>query len=69
MKTKRWQDWINLLLGAWVAISPWMLGFTSNSDVMTNSVIVGCAVVLLAIWAMVKDQDFQNWRHRHTPTA
>jgi len=40
----RWQDWVNLLLGAWLFISPWALGFSNmgaeggaHSNAATNA--------------------------------
>ncbi|HZT52488.1 MAG TPA: SPW repeat protein [Stellaceae bacterium] len=27
---RRWQDWINLILGVWLFISPWVLGFAAG---------------------------------------
>jgi hypothetical protein len=60
---KIWEEAINALIGAWVVVSPWALGFTSNRDVTQNAVIIGSLVLLLAIWAMLSDQDFRKWRH------
>lgn len=57
---KIWEEGINILLGAWVAVSPWVLAFTSNRDVTTNAVVVGSLVTLLAVWAMVRDPDFRK---------
>lgn len=66
---KAWEEAINIILGAWVAISPWALRYTAERDVTTNAVAVGCVVLILAIWAMVRDQGFQHWRHGgHTAT-
>ncbi|HJV80044.1 SPW repeat protein [Noviherbaspirillum sp.] len=66
---KAWEEAINIILGAWVAISPWVLRFAAEKNVAMNAALVGCAVLLLAIWAMVRDQDFQRWRHGgHTAT-
>jgi len=60
---KLWEEGINVLLGAWVAVSPWVLAFTSNKDVTTNSVVIGSIITLLAIWAMAQDPDFRkHWR-------
>ena len=34
---KRWQDWANLALGAWMIISPWALGFADGDNVAAVS--------------------------------
>lgn len=66
---KTWEEAINILLGAWVAISPWVLGFASARSVMMNMVVTGSLVMLLAIWAMVRDHDFQKWWHDRHPAV
>ena len=43
-----WEEWINLLLGAWLFISPWVLGFTSNATISWNAWIVGILIFLVA---------------------
>ena len=49
-----WLSWINLLLGLWVIISPWVLQFpASQTQAFWNNVIVGVIVAILAIWSAV----------------
>jgi hypothetical protein len=43
-----WEEWINLVLGLWLVVSPWILGVTS-SVARINFVIVGLLVAALAI--------------------
>jgi len=42
-------NWINALLGIWVIISPFVLGFNRNESAMWNNVATGAAVLLVAI--------------------
>jgi SPW repeat-containing protein len=44
-----WEEWINVALGAWLAISPWALGI-ANSAARWNFVIVGVLVLALALY-------------------
>jgi hypothetical protein len=37
MKMKRWQDWVNVVLGVWMILSPWALGFAKADDVAALS--------------------------------
>src|SRR5882724_3497698 len=49
-----WEEWLNLIVGLWVLISPWVLGF-QGTTAMTVHVIVGAAVAILAaieLWMM-----------------
>jgi hypothetical protein len=42
-----WEEWVNLLLGVWLIVSPWVLGFT-HTRAMHFSIAVGAAVAFLA---------------------
>jgi len=50
---KHWQDPINVLLGAWLAVSPWVLGFQDQMAPTANGVVIGLALIAaaLAVWA------------------
>ena len=39
---------INVLLGLWLIISPWILGYSSHYKLTDNAVLVGALVVVLA---------------------
>jgi len=51
--TKRALDWINVVIGAWLVISPFVLGYTAAGIVagVWNAIIVGIVVIILEIWA------------------
>src|SRR5512141_2335660 len=38
-----WEEWANLLLGLWLIVSPWMLGF-AHTRAMHFSIAVGVTV-------------------------
>jgi hypothetical protein len=44
-----WEEWINVVLGAWLAISPWALGIASAAA-RWNFLIVGILVIALALY-------------------
>ncbi|HEY1542497.1 MAG TPA: SPW repeat protein [Xanthobacteraceae bacterium] len=46
-----WEEWINIAAGAWLAISPWVLGIVSTAA-RWNFVVVGVLVVALAIYEL-----------------
>jgi hypothetical protein len=46
-----WLSWLNLILGAWVVISPWVLGFSSDTTAMWDNVITGIVAFIVAGWA------------------
>jgi SPW repeat len=43
-----WEEWANLLLGLWLVVSPWLLGF-AYTRAMNFSIGVGCLVAFLAL--------------------
>ena len=50
-----WEEWLNLIVGLWTLVSPWVLGFQGTTKAMTVHVIVGIAVAVLAaveLWLM-----------------
>jgi hypothetical protein len=60
----RWEEWVNLILGLWVLISPWILGFSGIVAAMQTHVVIGIAVAVLAaveLWLVM--------RHRPTRTT
>lgn len=49
MALKRWQDWINVILGAWVVASPWILGFAAGESFAAPTAwILGAAIIVFA---------------------
>ena len=50
-----WEEWLNLLVGLWTLVSPWVLAFQGNHTATTVHVIVGVLVAVLAaieLWIM-----------------
>jgi hypothetical protein len=49
-----WEEWINLVAGLALIVSPWLLGF-QNSDAMTIDVVIGGLVAVFAafeVWTL-----------------
>lgn len=38
------------MLGMWLIVSPWILGFSGLNIVVWNVIIVGVLIVVLAFW-------------------
>ncbi len=58
---KRWQDGVNLVLGLWLVVSPWILSFTSNAAALWNALIVGAIFVALSLLALVDAKPWEEW--------
>ena len=42
-----WEEWLNLALGLWLVVSPWLLGF-AHTHAMHFSIGIGAAIAFLA---------------------
>lgn len=49
---ERWQDWLTLLIGIWIFITPWIFGF-ARTDFAWSPFIMGALVFIFSIWAVV----------------
>jgi hypothetical protein len=49
---KRWQDWVSLVVGVWVAISAWVLGTADETATLVTGLVIGIAVALVALWGL-----------------
>ena len=43
-------NWIQLFLGIWILISPWLLGFSSITVMMWSNLVIGVAFILINLW-------------------
>ncbi len=49
--TARVLDWINFIVGLWLIVSSFVLGFSSLTIAMWDAIIVGIVNAVLSIWA------------------
>lgn len=61
LKDKRWQDWLNLIIGIWLFISPWVVGFAgSQVSASWNAWIFGVAIVVFSGIAVSMPQAWEE---------
>ena len=58
---KHWQDPVNAVVGAWIALSPWILGFGDHTVAMVNSLVIGLALIAAALGAMILPRAWEEW--------
>jgi hypothetical protein len=46
-----WEEWVSVVIGAWLVVSPWVLGITALAP-MANFVVVGFVVLALALYQL-----------------
>jgi hypothetical protein len=42
--------WIVFLLGLWVLVSPWILGFSAYALAMWSNVVAGILIIVCSLW-------------------
>jgi hypothetical protein len=50
---RTWEDWIGMLLGVAIGLSPWFVGYQDDPVVMLNATAVGLVVLTLACFELV----------------
>ncbi len=46
-------SWAELVLGIWILVSPWILGYWRVSSALWSAVVAGVLVALLALWQII----------------
>ncbi|RME43876.1 MAG: hypothetical protein D6791_14485 [Chloroflexi bacterium] len=54
---RRYAFFINLVLGLWLLVSPWVLGFANMTTPLWSHIIVGAIIALLALWRALEPAD------------
>lgn len=60
-RPKHWQDAVNVVLGAWLVLSPWALRFQADTPAMANAVVIGLALLAVALGALVAPREWEEW--------
>ena len=40
-----WEEWVNLVLGTWLLVSPWFLGLSAMNAIGLNSLVIAVFIV------------------------
>ena len=57
----RWQDWAGCVLGFWLALSPWIVGYTQHESATVNAVFLGLTLALGCHFEAVFDEAACEW--------
>jgi hypothetical protein len=68
-RSGKWQDWANLILAAWLFLSPWILGFApagagseaAASNASWNAWVFGIVIGVVAAAAIARLQVWEEW--------
>jgi hypothetical protein len=60
-RIKHWQDPANAILGAWLVISPWVLGFSEITVAVASTVALGVVLIANSLGAMRLPAAWEEW--------
>jgi hypothetical protein len=62
-----WEEVVNSILGFWLILSPFVLGFSGAAAVALHTVIMGLLITAFALWAMFSEPAlYERWLRRHS---
>lgn len=53
----RWHNWAIFIFGLWLAVSPYILGFSRVNLVAWNNVVLGVFIMLFSLWEMAPPEE------------
>jgi hypothetical protein len=59
--TAQWQDVVNVLLGIWLVVSPWVLAYVDETMAAWNAAVIGVVIALAAMSALVAYEKWEEW--------
>ena len=59
-KTYVWAVLLNVVVGAWVAVSPWLLDIIPDRTMTTSLLVSGLATVVLGLWELRSDPELHS---------
>jgi peptidoglycan/LPS O-acetylase OafA/YrhL len=60
-KALRWEDWVGVVLGAWMLASPWVLGFADSKAATFNALTMGTILVLFEFMEYEEHEPAKDW--------
>lgn len=62
-------SWTNVVLGLWMLVAPFALGYTATTAAMWNDIIVGLVVAGLGTWSALASRDYHPASREHQMTS
>lgn len=53
----KWEEWVNVVLGVWLIVSPFLLGYAMLTSALWNQIVVGVLIGILALWTAVSSEE------------
>ena len=55
------RDWINLICGVLLFISPWALGFSGNMTAAMTAWVGGLVIAVMGLAALIQFAEWEDW--------
>ena len=55
------QDWINLICGVLLFISPWALGFSGDMTAARTAWVGGVVIAIMGLAALIQFAEWEDW--------
>lgn len=52
VSSETWPEWINAVLGIWILIAPWVLGFAALREALATHVALGVLIAAFSAWGI-----------------
>jgi len=65
-KDMRWVYRVQMVLGIWIFVSPWVLGYANSSAALWNSIVGGALVALASLWGLFGEEEVESISTVHT---
>lgn len=59
-KTYVWAVVLNVVVGAWTAVSPWLVGTVPDRMMTTSLLVSGVATIVLGLWELRSDPELHR---------
>jgi len=59
-RIQRWQDWVSLIFGIWLFITPWIFGF-AHTNYSWSPFIFGALIIIFSLWASGDKRLWEEW--------
>jgi SPW repeat-containing protein len=60
-KSLKWEDWSGIVLGMWMLVSPWVIGFSDYSAATMNALVMGTVLVLAELLELSVHETAEEW--------
>jgi hypothetical protein len=58
-----WASWLNVVLGAWLVVAPYALGYSGVMYALWNDIVVGLGIIVLAAWSLFETHESHPFAH------